>query len=88
MKAIFRCEYCQAWPDGYTCSNPKTFIKDGRGQLLGARECFYAYLNEWEDTWMAHPCPFFIGTIDVEFSENKITHLVVNEENSLPKYID
>lgn len=64
MEVVIKCEYCQAWPDCYTCSNPETFVKNEKGELIGPRECLYAYITDWDERWLAHPCPFFEGTIE------------------------
>lgn len=76
MKAIYKCEFCQSF---HVCSNPNTFIINKNGTRLGPRKCFFTYLNEWEELWLAHPCPFFKGTINLV---EKNIHLVVEKPNS------
>lgn len=78
MEAVYKCDFCQSFPDYYACTNPNTFIVNKNGNKIGPRECFFAYMNEWEKLWLAHPCPFFKGAIDL-VEEN--IRLVVKEPN-------
>lgn len=83
-----RCNHCQSWPDGYTCSNSKTFVRDLSGKPIQARECFYAYLAEWDKRWLAHPCPFFTGRVSIEHEDGSNTELIIEEEGGLICYPD
>lgn len=75
------CIYCQAFPDVYTCSNQKSLIRDDMGKIIGVRECFYAYMRKWDEDWIAHPCPLFVGQIEEEDGTIKI----VDKEGGLLK---
>lgn len=59
MDCMTQCEYCQSFPDGYFCIHKDSVIRDSSGKFLQARDCFYAFLDDWDETWLAHPCPFF-----------------------------
>lgn len=54
------CEHCQSFPDGYYCSHHRMVHKDNFGKYEW-RECWYQYI--YEENWMCHPCPFFVGEI-------------------------
>lgn len=83
-----RCNYCQSWTDGYTCSNSKTFIRDLSGNQIQARECFYAYLYKWDKRWLAHPCPFFTGKVFLEYEDGSNCELIIKKERELIRYAD
>ena len=34
------------------------YIRDFYDKPIQARECFYAYINQWNEQWLAHPCPY------------------------------
>lgn len=89
MNAIYKCEFCQSFPDCYICSNPNAFVVNKSGTKLGPRECFFVHMDEWGELWLAHPCPFFKGTINlveenirlaIEKPNNTITVLEVNKK--------
>ena len=83
-----RCNHCQSWPDGYTCSHPDTFVRNLSGEPIQARECFYAYLGTWDKRWLAHPCPFFTGRISIEHNDGSNTELVIHKEGEHVCYPD
>lgn len=73
-----KCNYCQSWPDGYTCSHQDTFVRDLSGKPIQARECFYAYMDTWDERWLAHPCPFFAGEIYLKKNDGSNVKLVIH----------
>lgn len=78
-----RCDHCQSWPDGYTCSHSKTFVRDLSGKPIQARECFYAYVAHWDKRWLAHPCPFFTGRVSLEYEDGSNCELIIKKEGDL-----
>ena len=82
------CHHCQSWPDRYTCSHPDMYVRDLSGKPIQARECFYAYLTEWDKRWLAHPCPLFTGRISIEHDDGSNIEFIIHKVGELVRQPD
>lgn len=64
------------------------YVRDFYDKPIQARECFYAYINEWNEQWLAHPCPYFVGRISLEHNDGSNTELMIYHEGDLICYPD